>query len=428
MRKKETRGKREKGEVKGPGRKSNEAPRENRGAFVFTDRSGKQHAIPSRGGDAPPPPKAAPERISPKAREEIRPVGGRKLEAPKFKGPRFDEDAPRGKKGSRDKKFRGRDRDQDRDRDRGRGRKPKHKEARTSQASDFKLKARIDKNRKGFAFLQFESKEYEDAFLNPHEAERFFHGDRVEAVVTEEGEVVEIRVLEHRFRELVGRFYPSGRNGIVVYERKKAREELSVIGDQKGAKSREWVRAKVVYSEEEFGPVTCEVLEVYGEELPPHADIPMISAEYSLVEEHSKEAVAEAESFTLDLKDPHREDLQHVPFITIDGETARDFDDAVYVERNREGGFTLWVAIADVSHYVKPGTSLDAEARSRGTSVYFPERAFHMLPRALSENLCSLRPDGPRLTMTSKIDFDRTGKKLRVEVMNSVIKSRRPAT
>ncbi len=489
MRKKETRGKREKGEVKGPGKKStNEAPRENRGAFVFTDRSGKPHAIPNRRGDADAPPVETRESRGPHRGPGAKPPagesrgGGRsgsarpgsdrseRSERPERRGKsgyprgskpgslsvggpakievrpgrsgaaaRFDEDSPRADRADRSdrrdrKDFRGKkppSRGGGRDRDpeeRNSRRKPKYREARAGSSSDFKLKARIDKNRKGFAFLQFENREYEDAFLNPHEAERFFHGDRVEAVVTEEGEVVEIRVLEHRFRELVGRFYPTGRNGMVVYERKKAREELAVVGDTKSAKAREWVRAKVIYSEDEYGPVTCEIIETYGEELPPRADIQMISAEYSLVEEHSKEAVAEAESFTLDLNDPHREDLRHVPFITIDGETARDFDDAVYVERNREGGFTLWVAIADVSHYVKPGTSLDDEARSRGTSVYFPERAFHMLPRALSENLCSLRPDGPRLTMTSMIDFDRTGKKLRVEVMNSLIQSRRRAT
>jgi ribonuclease R len=307
-----------------------------------------------------------------------------------------------------------------------------------------KLKATIDKNRKGFGFLQFENREYEDAFLNPYEAEKFFHGDRVEALISDRGEVVELRVIAHRFRELVGRFYPAGKTGIVVYERKRAREEVPVSGDRKGAKSREWVRAKMLYPEAdetaaregEFdreeatarANISCEILEVYGEDLPARADIQMVSAEYNLTEEHSPEAVAEAESFKLDLNDPNRVDLRHLPFITIDGETARDFDDAIFVERTKSGGFLLWVAIADVSHYVTEGTILNDEAFSRATSVYFPERAFHMLPRALSENLCSLRPNEPRLTMTSKIEFDRHGKKIGVEVMNTLIDSRRRAT
>src|SRR5690606_16307137 len=115
----------------------------------------------------------------------------------------------------------------------------------------------------------------------------------------------ELRVLAHRFRELVGRFFPVGRNGIVVYERKRAREEVPVVGDRKGAKTREWVRARMVYpaqSENEYAAesrIECEILEVYGEDLPPRADIQMVSAEYNLTEEHSKEAIAEAESFRL---------------------------------------------------------------------------------------------------------------------------------
>lgn len=445
MSRNDKRGKRpEKKFEKKSGQKPAEAPREPRGAFVFTDRSGKQHTLGARAGGSAPsgrPPGSVSGGPKP-------PMGGKPLSGPRNdfrgRGP-----APAGRDVDRDwaseprgkRRGKGKDKGKRRFEERGekterahRGRRFERNDARPSRSPEasergsFKLKARIDKNRKGFGFLQFENKEYEDAFLNPHEAERFFHGDRVEATVSSRGEVVDVKVLEHRFRELVGRYYPAGKTGMVVYERKKAREELPVVGDAKGAKVREWVRAKVLYPEEEFGKVACEVIETYGEELPPRADIQMVSAEYSLVEEHSPEAVAEAEGFKLDLDDPHRTDLRDVPFITIDGETARDFDDAIYVERSREGGFVLWVAIADVSHYVRKGTALDDEAYSRGTSVYFPERAFHMLPRALSENLCSLRPDGPRLTMTSKITYDRNGKKLGVEVMNSLIQSRRRAT
>lgn len=497
MKRKEPREKRKSGEVKGPGKskdpgksktksfgdETEKASREEpRGAFVFTDRSGKSHALVGRERFAPKEgpksdssrpsrperatyPKSSrpdhskgheksprkphgkpygkgsgattpsPEKITTRPgrgdfSEETRPRA-RDDERPRFakKGPRNEERSSDGKRRGRGgeghrgggkkfgEKFAGRG-----------GRDRSRSEPRKAADGDYKLKARIDKNRKGFAFLQFESKEFEDAFLNPFEAERFFHGDRVEATVSEEGDVVEIKVLEHRFREVFGRFYQTGKTGMVVYERKKAREELIVVGDTMGAKTRDWVRGTVIYPEEDGGRITCEILQTFGEDLPPSADIQMVSAEYNLIEEHSPEAVAEAESFTLDLQDPHRTDLRDVPFITIDGETARDFDDAVYVERNREGGYVLWVAIADVSHYVRPGTALNDEAFSRGTSVYFPERAFHMLPRALSENLCSLRPDGPRLTMTAKITYDRTGEKKSVEVMNSLIQSRRRAT
>lgn len=524
MKRNEPREKRKSGEVKGPGKsktksfgdETEKAPREEpRGAFVFTDRSGKSHALvgrerfapkegarsaPSSRPGGPQGPRDSRDARGPKPSGKGPGKGhakggrgpqGERVESSRFsrperaaypkssrpdhsKGPRKehgaassspekittrpgradfsegarprarDDDRPRfAKKGPRnedrpaDGKRRGRGGEGHRgggkkfgEKFAGRGGKDRQRsEPRKAADGDFKLKARIDKNRKGFAFLQFETKEFEDAFLNPFEAERFFHGDRVEAIVSEDGDVVEIKILEHRFREVFGRFYQTGKTGMVVYERKKAREELIVVGDTMGAKTRDWVRGTVIYPEgEEGGRITCQILQTFGEELPPSADIQMVSAEYNLIEEHSPEAVAEAESFTLDLDDPHREDLRHVPFITIDGETARDFDDAVYVERNREGGYVLWVAIADVSHYVQPGTALNDEALSRGTSVYFPERAFHMLPRALSENLCSLRPDGPRLTMTSKITYDRNGEKKSVEVMNSLIQSHRRAT
>lgn len=296
------------------------------------------------------------------------------------------------------------------------------------------LKATVDKNHKGFAFLIFEQRTYEDAFVSPRDAESFFHGDRVEVTVNASGEIFNIRVLQHRFRELVGRYNPHpiehSRGGWVIYERKKAREEVYAPQGGGTAKAGDWVKAKLHFHEKGPLPVTAEVIEVYGESLPASADIGMVASEYNLIEEHSQASIREAESKRLEVPGRDlegREDLRKVPFITIDGETARDFDDAVFVER-RKSGFILWVAIADVSHYVTDGSALDQEARSRGTSVYFPEKAFHMLPRALSENLCSLRPDEPRLSMVAKMEYDARGKRTHTEVMEAVIQSKRRAT
>ena len=292
------------------------------------------------------------------------------------------------------------------------------------------LKGTVDKNRKGFGFLGFEKKGLEDAFINPREAANLFHGDRVEATVNTRGEIMHIKVVEHRFREVVGRFQAhasKGKGGWIIYERKRAREEIFCPLGSPKAKQNDWVRAKLTFHSTGQYAVTGEITDVYGQELPCSADIGMVAAEYNLVEEHSQAAEREASTFRLDTRDNTRKDLKDVPFITIDGETARDFDDAVYVEKNQTG-YTLWVAIADVSHYVTDGSALDKEARSRGTSVYFPERAFHMLPRALSENLCSLKPNEPRLAMVSKIEFDAKGKRGKVTVMNALIESRRRAT
>jgi ribonuclease R len=303
-----------------------------------------------------------------------------------------------------------------------------------------KYKATIDKNRKGFGFIIFESRELEDAFIPPRDADQFFHGDRVEVSVNSYDEVEKIDVLNHRFREIVGKYTPHPTNptkgGWVVYEQKRTREEVFIpsVPPQFAGKleAEDWIRVKLTFQTEGPHPVTGEIADVYGKELPPSADVGMIAAEFSLIEEHSAAAELEARSQKLEIpgKDMEgREDLREVPFITIDGETARDFDDAIFVERDKSG-YILWVAIADVSHYVYDGTALDQDARSRGTSVYFPERAFHMLPRALSENLCSLRPNEPRLTMVAKMYFDRAGivQREKTELMEAVIQSKRRAT
>jgi ribonuclease R len=290
----------------------------------------------------------------------------------------------------------------------------------------------VDKNKKGFGFISFDNRRLEDAFVPPREADQLFHGDRVEVAVSREGEILDLKVVEHRFREIVGRYHPDRRTGggILVYERKNVREEVPVAGRQPQANEGDWVKATLEFSEDAHPPVSANIVQVYGTELPSTADIGMVSAEFNLVEEHSPEAVAQAESYRLDAEEELRKgrvDLRKLPLITIDGETARDFDDAVFVEREGDH-YILWVAIADVSHYVTEDSPLDQEARSRGTSVYFPERAFHMLPRALSENLCSLVPKQPRLCMVSRITLDHTGKRTQIEVMEALMDSHRRAT
>ena len=119
----------------------------------------------------------------------------------------------------------------------------------------------------------------------------------------------------------------------------------------------------------------------------------------------------------------HRVDLRKLPFVTIDGEDARDFDDAVYCEKRRLGGWRLWVAIADVSHYVRPGSALDEEAATRGNSVYFPERVVPMLPEALSNGLCSLKPAVDRLAMVCEMELSKSGELSKYTFYEAVIHS-----
>ena len=296
----------------------------------------------------------------------------------------------------------------------------------------------FQKNRKGFGFIVLDDKEADDLFVPEHQAQDLFHGDRLEVHLFRNGEVARMRVLEHRYREalLKIRELAHPHPGAWATLNAKNAEETVRIPDLKGPDGKaaalgDWVRVALQYGKDKGrSTVSGKILENYGANVPARADLTIISGEFGLQAEHSSEAVREAEAFRLEVpgKDLEgRRDLREMPFITIDGETARDFDDAVYVERHPKG-YVLWVAIADVSHYVKEGTQLDREAFQRATSVYFPERAFHMLPRALSENLCSLRPNEPRLAMTARMVFDRSGKKLETEVMNSVILSKRRAT
>ena len=417
-----------------------------RGGFQFKDRSGKVHGV--RGASAPskipskisanvPLPDAPAFRVRPKGVEAPAARSAPAAKRTEIWEPKRERgrDQNRGRDQKSGRKFepkRGRDRDSDRDRSRsGKGReRPNNRGTGEAQLA----KATVDKNRKGFGFLIFENRKIEDAFIPPTEAEKLFHGDRVEVSLDGKGRVNNVRILQHRFRELVGRFNPhpmgNARGGWVVYERKRAREEVFIPRITGTVAMGDWIRAKLVFHEKGPHAVTAEIVENFGQELPPSADVAMVAAEYNLVEEHSESSEKEAKAFKLEVpgKDlSGRVDLRETPFITIDGETARDFDDAVYVERKGEN-YILWVAIADVSHYVTPGSALDQEAFSRGTSVYFPERAFHMLPRALSESLCSLKPKEPRLAMVAKMEFDSEAKRHSIEIMEAVIFSQRRAT
>jgi ribonuclease R len=150
-----------------------------------------------------------------------------------------------------------------------------------------------------------------------------------------------------------------------------------------------------------------------------------------ITEAHSEQAVAEAEAFGVEVPAPMkegREDLRHVPLPTIDPEDARDHDDAVWVERTPRGGYRAWIAIADVSTYVTPGTALDDEAKARGCSVYLPDRAIPMLPRALAANLCSLLPDVDRLCLCVDAEFDGGGEIVSTRVVRGVMRSRAKLT
>jgi ribonuclease R len=160
-------------------------------------------------------------------------------------------------------------------------------------------------------------------------------------------------------------------------------------------------------------------------------EVAKVLAREQVEETHSETAFAEADAYGQDVPTDFlegREDLTHLPLPTIDPEDARDHDDAVWVERTDSGGYVAWVAIADVSSYVRPGTKLDEEARTRGCSIYLPDRAIPMLPRPLSSNLCSLLPDVLRLCLCARIEIDSGGTVKRETLLRGFMKSQAKLT
>jgi ribonuclease R len=168
-------------------------------------------------------------------------------------------------------------------------------------------------------------------------------------------------------------------------------------------------------------------LKVLGDPDDPRLDVEIIIYKYDLPEAFPEKALAEAAALPEIISREtisRRRDLRDLNFFTVDGEKARDFDDAVALKRLKNGNYKLWVSIADVSHYVREGSALDEEAFRRGTSVYFPERAVPMLPPKLSNDLCSLNPREDRLTLTAEMEFDRQGFSRKADFFPSVIHSR----
>lgn len=171
----------------------------------------------------------------------------------------------------------------------------------------------------------------------------------------------------------------------------------------------------------------AELDAVLGSPEDPDVQFLTIASEHGLATEFPPEVLAEADALPQEPSADDaigREDLSSLPFVTIDGESARDFDDAVCIETREDGGWRVWVAIADVAHYVKPGTALDREARRRGNSVYFPDRAIPMLPARLSSGLCSLMPHRLRLVRVAELEYDRHGHQRSSRTYRAVIRSR----
>jgi len=268
-------------------------------------------------------------------------------------------------------------------------------------------------------------------WLPAAEMRQVLHGDRARVRVTgldhrerPAGEIVE--VLERAHTRIVGRLHQErGVLYLVPEDRRIAQDVVVPPGETARAKPGQVVTVELDGQPTRLERPVGRVVEVLGEYAGPGMEIEIALRKFALPYEFSRRALAQARALPDAVREEDlkgRRDLRALPFVTIDGETARDFDDAVHAVREGRG-FRLWVAIADVGHYVRHGDALDAEARERGTSVYFPRRVIPMLPEKLSNGLCSLNPDVDRLAMVCEMALTPKGAVARYEFYAAVIRS-----
>ncbi len=268
-----------------------------------------------------------------------------------------------------------------------------------------------------------------DLYLSPREMRNVLHGDRVVGRVTRvdrrgrlEGTIV--AVTERTNKTIVGRYVVEKGVGFVVPDDQRISQDVFIPPEEAGdARGHQIVVAEVTRQpNKRFQPVG-RIVNVLGEHLAPGMEIEISIHKYGLPHRWPAAVTAETERMAGPVDTGQREDIRDLPLVTIDGEDARDFDDAVYCER-RGDAWRLVVAIADVSHYVAPGTALDQAARERGTSVYFPERVIPMLPERLSNDLCSLNPDVDRYCFACEVEIERDGSLGEYRFFEAVMRSR----
>jgi ribonuclease R len=271
-------------------------------------------------------------------------------------------------------------------------------------------------NPDGFGFLRTDAGG-EDLFIPPKEMRAVMHGDRVLVNITgmdrrgrREAAIAE--VLERRRPRLVGRYDERAGVGLVIPDDRRLHQDVVIPpGQQNEARAGQIVVAEIVEAPTRHHPPIGRVVAVLGEKLEASLIVRVAIESHGLPHEWPLEVTREAAAVAPEVSAGEREgreDIRALPLVTIDGEDARDFDDAVYCEKVK-GGYRLLVAIADVSHYVKPGSKLDAEAYDRATSVYFPGFVVPMLPETLSNGICSLNPKVERLCMVCDMRVDRHG-------------------
>ncbi|WP_165421965.1 ribonuclease R [Pseudoxanthomonas winnipegensis] len=293
-------------------------------------------------------------------------------------------------------------------------------------------------NPEGFGFLRPEAGG-DDLFLPPFEMRKVMHGDRVLASVTgmdrrgrREGAIVE--VLERRVHRLIGRFAIEAGVSFVVPDDKRMQRNVMIPPDARGeARDGQLVVCELTHAPDGRREPIGKIIAVLGDKLTPSLVVETAIHGHELPYEFPQAVLDEAAAVPLKVEPSMiggRVDLRDMPLVTIDGADAKDFDDAVYCESNRKGlrisnrsGYRLVVAIADVSHYVRPGTPLDEEAQLRATSVYFPGFVVPMLPETLSNGICSLNPNVDRMCFVCDMQVNKNGEVTESKFYEAVMRS-----
>ncbi|HEY7321949.1 MAG TPA: ribonuclease R [Candidatus Binatia bacterium] len=293
---------------------------------------------------------------------------------------------------------------------------------------------RVHAHPDGFGFLLPDDKGMEDLYLNRREMRRVMHGDRVmvRADRKKQGgvEAHVVQILERAQKRLIGTYNELNGKGYLIPMDPRIGSAIALQQTAAKSETGKVIAAEIVrYGTALSGP-EGKLLQVIGNPDDPEVQVQSIVFRYGLptnfpepvYREITRSAFAIGESEIVG-----RTDLRNLPIVTIDGEQARDFDDAVCARKINDH-YELIVSIADVAHYVKPATALDQEAYSRGTSVYFPDRAIPMLPEALSNGICSLNPNEDRLTKSVAMEINGKGEVIHSRFFNSVIRSQQRMT
>ncbi len=287
----------------------------------------------------------------------------------------------------------------------------------------------FEAHRDGYGFILPEKPGERDFFVPPQKTAGAMRGDRVMARVEswKKREARVIRVLERAAARIVGTIEISRSGSFIKPKERTISFDLYVApDDRKNAKNGDLVVAEITVYPTDKRPASARVVKVVERPQSPADEVELIIDEFSLPRRFPKQVSDAAKLLAVHPpagpRHERRKDLRQLATVTIDGERAKDFDDAVSIERSGRG-FRLWVHIADVGHFVPWDSPLDNEARSRGTSVYFPDRVIPMLPKELSEELCSLKPNVDRLAFTVEMDFDHAGKRISERFYQSLINS-----